>query len=579
MRRALRGHELASGGQRSSDELLADSLTDTGWLALLGPEVAPARRVSRVTGAGIEACREPGAGAETILWAMWNASGLASAWSDSALAGGASGARADRDLDAVVALFQAAAAFADRLPGASPEAFLEHVRGQDVPGDRLTKAAPEDECVALRTPQSAAGREWSFVVVAGVQEGVWPDLRLRGSLLGSENLVDVLSGRGDSLRAAQAAVRYDETRQFLVAISRARDRLLVTAVRSEDEQPSPYLDLVDPLDAADDEHLDQLRDFCEVAPAMTLPAMVAQLRRELATGNDEERAQAVRLLARLAHARVPGADPAAWWALTTLSDDRPLRRPDQEVTVSPSKVEAFSTCGLNWLLTACGGEGPDVGAATVGILVHEIAAELGDSAPEQMHDALDERWPRLGLGTGWVSDRKRDEAHQMVDRLMHYLDESRAEGWRPVGVEVGFDVLIGRARVKGRVDRIEERDGALRIVDLKTGSGKPTADELPEHAQLGTYQVAVEEGAFEQGDTTAGAALVQLGKAGRTAGKSAVQAQPPLPEQDDPRWAHELVEQVADGMGAATFVATVGKRCDTCPVRRCCPLQPEGGAL
>ncbi|TWP33761.1 ATP-dependent helicase [Leekyejoonella antrihumi] len=580
MRRAMRGHELASGGQRSSDELLADAITDTGWLALLGPQVAPARRVARVARAGLAARQQSGAGAESILWAMWDASGLAAAWSETALAGGPAGARADRDLDAVVALFQAAAAFTDRLPGTSPAAFLEHVRGQDVPGDRLTAAAPEDECVALRTPQSAVGREWSLVVVAGVQEGVWPDLRLRGSLLGSESLVDVLSGRGDSLRAAQAAVRYDETRQFLVAISRARDRLIVTAVRSDDEQPSPYLDLVDPLDATGDDHLDQLRGFCEVAPAMTLPATVAQLRRELATGDERQRAEAAGLLGHLAHERVPGADPSSWWALTTLSDDRPVRRSDQEVAVSPSKVEAFGTCGVNWLLTACGGQGPDVGAATVGTLVHEIAAELGDSAPEQMHGVLDQRWPRLGLGAGWISDRKRDEAHQMLDRLTSYLDESRAQGWDPVGVEVPFDVLLGRARVRGRVDRIEAhaREG-LRIVDLKTGGGKPTAEELPEHAQLGTYQVAIEEGGFEQGEHSAGAVLVQLGKAGRTGGKAGVQSQAPLAEQDDPRWAHALVEQVAEGMGAATFVATIGKRCDTCSVRRCCPLQPEGGAL
>ncbi len=579
IRRALRGHELASGGSRSSDELLAAAITDTGWLGLLGPEVAPARRVARVTMAGLAALRSAGASAESVLWAMWEASGLATDWAQVALGGGSAGARADRDLDAVVALFKAAEAFTDRLPGAAPRAFLEHLRSQDVPGDRLTAAAPDDQCVALRTPASAAGMQWSFVVVAGVQEGVWPDLRLRGSLLGSEGLVDVLSGRGDSLRAAQAAVRHDETRQFLVAISRARERLLVTAVRSEDEQPSPYLDLVDPLDAADDPQLDQLREFTPVEPAMTLPATVAALRRDVAAGDEARRAEATRLLARLAHEGVPGADPSAWWALTTLSDDRPLREPDDRVTVSPSKVEAFGTCGLNWLLTTCGGQGPDVGAASVGTLVHEIAAELGEGDPQRMHDALDERWPRLGLGHGWAARRTQEEAHGMLDRFTRYLDESRAQGWHLVQVELPFDVVVGRARIRGRVDRLERHeDGQLRVVDLKTGSSAPTRDELDGHAQLGTYQVAVEEGGFEAGDTSGGAALVQLGKAGLS-GAPKVQPQPPLAAQEDPRWAHDLVEHTADGMGGATFVATVGPRCATCPVRWSCPLQPEGSHL
>ena len=221
----------------------------------------------------------PGVTAETVLWAMWQATGLGPTWRTVALGGGLAGARADRDLDAVVALFDAAARYVDRLPQMGPRGFLDHIRGQDVPGDTLVARAPSDDTVSLLTPQGAAGREWQFVVVAGVQEGVWPDLRLRGSLLGSERLVDAVTGRGQSLRAAQAAVRYDETRLFLVAVTRATERLLVTAVRSDDEQPSVYLDIVDPPlegDASAEE-----RTFTEVERPMTLSALVAELRREV----------------------------------------------------------------------------------------------------------------------------------------------------------------------------------------------------------------------------------------------------------------------------------------------------------
>lgn len=572
LRRALRSEELGSGGVRSSDELLAASVVGLPWLELLGPVATPAVRVARVIRAGREAALETAATAETVLWAMWDASGLATEWQASALAGGREGKRADQRLDAMVALFADAATYTDRLPGAAPLDFLEHVRGQDVPGDRLVAAAPDDETVALLTPQAAAGREWQFVVVAGVQEGVWPDLRLRGSLLGSERLVDVLADRGDSWRAAQTAVRYDETRQFLVAVSRASRRLLVTAVRSEDEQPSPYLDVVDPLEVPDDP--DALRDFTEVARPTTLSAVVAELRRELAVGDDDQRAQAAHQLGRLAEAGVRGANPAQWWALRQLTDDRPLRTPDQRVQVSPSRVESFGECSLRWLLTAAGGEGPDIGAAALGTLVHEVAQEFADTDPEAMAAALDERWARLGLGDTWVSEQQRTTAQQMLTRLIGYLDEAKAQGWKPVGVEVPFEVLVGRAELTGRVDRLEQREDALRVIDLKTGSSKPTAAEMPTNPQLGAYQVAVAEGAFNQGSTSGGAALVQVGKA---AGKSAAtQVQAPLAEQDDPRWAYELIEQTADGMAAATFTAHLNKRCRTCPVLKSCPLQPEG---
>ena len=142
-----------------------------------------ARRVHRVLAAAVDALRE-GEGVEVVLWRMWSASGLAGPWRDAALGGGPGGGRADRDLDAVLGLFDAAARFVDRLPGASPADFLDHVLGQHVAGDTLVARAPSGESVALVTPAASAGLEWDLVVVAGVQEGVWPDLRLRGSLLG-----------------------------------------------------------------------------------------------------------------------------------------------------------------------------------------------------------------------------------------------------------------------------------------------------------------------------------------------------------------------------------------------------------
>jgi superfamily I DNA/RNA helicase len=110
------------------------------------------------------------------------------------------GARADRDLDAVVALFEAAARYVDRLPRAGPGAFLDYLEGQDLPADTLAERAPAGQAVALVTPHGAAGREWDVVAVTGLQEGTWPDLRLRSSLLGAQALADLLDGRSDPPR-------------------------------------------------------------------------------------------------------------------------------------------------------------------------------------------------------------------------------------------------------------------------------------------------------------------------------------------------------------------------------------------
>jgi superfamily I DNA/RNA helicase/RecB family exonuclease len=570
LRRALRRVELDGGRGRPSDVLLAEAVLTPFSLDRLGPEAAPARRAHRVLAAAVDALRD-GASVEVVLWRMWNASGLAAPWRDAALGGGASGARADRDLDAVLGLFDAAARYADRLPGASPRDFLDHVLGQDVAGDTLAARAPAGESVALVTPAASAGREWDLVVVAGVQEGVWPDLRLRGSLLGSAHLVDVVTGRDGDPRAARAQVRHDETRLFHVAVTRARRRLVVTAVRSEDEQPSAYLDVVDPL-----EHP---RPFTDVPRPLTLTGLVAELRREVASTDPAVRGDAVTALATLAVEGVPGADPAQWWALRDVSDERPRRPASAEVAVSPSTIESFGRCRLQWVLRAAGGDGPSMGAQDIGTLVHEVAHDLGDTDAVAYAAELERRWGRLGLPPGWLSRRDLARAQAMTTRLARHVGEADAAGWRRAASEVAMTAALGRARVTGRVDRVEvSADGRVRVVDLKTGASRPTAEEVRRHGQLGAYQLAVEEGAFaEHGNRSGGAALLQLGRAATA--RTSLQLQPPLESDEDPGWARALVDDVAEGMAGAVFAATPGASCGRCQVRDSCPAYAEGRRL
>lgn len=585
LRRVLRQEELASGGGRSSDELLAALLRQPRRAMGLGGSGRAAARIGLALEAGVQAARltesgtwDAGVTAETLLWAIWEATGVAQAWRRTALSAGPGAERADRDLDAVLGLFDAAAAFVDRLPQAGPDQFLDQVSEQDVPGDTLVARAQSGPSVELLTPQSAAGRQWRLVVVAGVQEGVWPDLRLRGSVLGSEDLVDAVTGRPRSLRAAAAAVRYDETRLFHVAVTRSTERLVVTAVGNEDEQPSVYLDLVDPTPRVGDE----VRPHTDVGSPMTLPGMVGRLRREAVSDDPAVSQPAVQLLAVAARAGVLGADPSSWWALRQLSDGRPVRAAGEPVAVSPSKVERFAQCSLAWFLGAVGGGGPSMASAGIGTLVHDIVAQHPEAELEVLVAELDRRWGQLGMPSGWVTERRRREARDMVARYVDYRAQALADGWELAGVEADFETSVGRARLAGRVDRIErDRAGRLRVVDLKTGARKPPAADIAEHGQLGAYQVAVESGAFPSlGSGSAGAALVHLGRgAGRSDRRAAVQQQPPLAASDDPAWARRLVEATADGMGAASFRARAGSWCATCAVKGCCPLQREGDAL
>ncbi len=609
LRRQVRAAELAEGGGRGADELLALRLSDPD-LRRQAPhdvpvELQPLRRVAEVLQSGRDVVvpdageeapetspatpRRPAdpvpgpPGPDQILWALWSRSGLARTWSRQALAGGPLGARADRDLDAVLVLFAAAEDHVDRLPGARARTFLDTVRGAEVAADTLVVGGQQPEAVEILTPHSAAGRRWRRVAVVGVQEGVWPDLRLRDSLLGSQALVAAVEGRPvtgtEAWRHAQAAVRSDELRQFHVAVTRAREELLVTATASTDDQPSALLDLVDP----------GFRDRppVEVPPPLTLRGLAGDLRRGAVRahrdGDHEARTAAVQLLVRLAREQVPGADPAAWWDLRELSSTAPVQ-PEGPVRVSPSRLQTFLDCELRWFLTSRGAETGEASGAALGTLVHDVVATRPDAPADELVTELDRRWPDLGLVDGWVSDRTRQAAHRMLERYASYVRDAREAGRELVGAELDLAVALPpgegegarEPRLTGAVDRLERQaDGSLVVADLKTGGTAVPRGEVDRHAQLAAYQVAVSHGAFaDLGAVSGGARLVQLGAPGRVE-----QSQPPLDAADDPRWALTAIQGAATRMAGAEFTARDQDRvCRRCAARFACPLQPEGRA-
>ena len=567
-------------GPRSSGELMVAALKDARELVRVEPHVAqPAERLAGLISAATEAVRKGGT-AEDVLWAVWQATGLARKWTDISLRGGVRGLMADRDLDAVVALFDHTARFVDRLPHAGVDVFVEDLVAQEIPGDSLAERAPDGDTVRILTAHRSKGLEWDVVVVAGVQEGAWPDLRTRGSILSTDDMVARAEGSEHENPAAVSAalasqLLAEERRLFYVAATRARKRLIVTAVGGDDteERPSRFLTELVP-GSAEGAGVDERSRW------LSMPALVADLRSAVTDSTRPEplRRSAAEHLARLAASGVPGAHPNEWYALTPISDDRPLSWPDDIVRVSPSAVESFSKCGLRWLLeTSVGAGGTDV-ARGLGTVVHALAvlAATGMPTEETLGKRLDDVWDELDFGGVWYNRKQRAVAEEMISKFVRWHEENPRE---LVGLEEAFTATVSEGvQIKGRVDRVE-RDGEGRavIIDIKTGKTGAKDSELERHPQLGVYQLAALLGAFQRHGLTepGGAALVQVGDA---AGKKAAkeQVQPPLGDDPDPKWAEDMVGTVAVGMSGPFFQAKVNDGCRTCAVRSSCPVSKNG---
>ncbi|CAN5350749.1 ATP-dependent DNA helicase [soil metagenome] len=534
LRLSLRHEELGGGGNRTAEVLLREVLEAPGRLATI--DSSPARKVARLADSlgAVRELHRSGASIEDLLWLLWSRSPLPDLWLAQSKGSGILADEANRNLDGIVGVFTAAKRYVERSPHRPATEFVIELRESEIPEDSLSPRAAGD-AVLVSTPSGVVGVQVQVVVIAGLQEGVWPNLRPRGSLLHPDRLSSVVAAQPLAAQAGaavdeRAQVMGDELRMFVLAASRATTQAVLSCVANDDEQPSPFVRLAPdaPVVGRRGARTGVATIARATAPTanragshhalsqhpLSLRALVGTLRRVLAETGDPAAASA---LARLAAEEVPGAHPLSWYGLldpSTLEPLADLDDPEVFVDVSPSKLETFEKSPLAWYVDKVSGGSLGM-AASIGTLVHSVMEDVTtrpqpDLGVTALWSELEERWNELDFESPWLAERERRRTFRRVEGLSEYLKQFERLGGELIGGEASFTLEVGRARLRGTVDRLERwPDGRVTVVDLKTGAYAPSGAAVVEHAQLGSYQLALLAGVI--GETADGAADSTVG--------------------------------------------------------------------
>ncbi len=552
LKRALR--KAHPDTESTTDELLIEVFTDLNLVSMVrSPEARKVESFVKLIHRTRQLAAEAETTSEAVLWNLVSETKLLDRWVTASRGVSELSLQAGRNLDSVMTLFAAAARFTERNVGGQPIDFVLDELTREVPEDSLALNNFSGDFVSLLTPSGLIGQEFDLVVLPGLTEGVWPNLKPRSSLLGAQLLDALAAGEISESSEFTKSELSGELRMFNKALGSARSRVLLSATDQEQEQISQFMSLVAGA-------IPQIED--QIPRTLTLRSLAGELRRELAISSGNKAREVALGLARLAAAKVPGSSPESWYGLVPLSTEEPLTDLLTDlVTVRPSQLDSYLKCPLHWFLENHGGKS-DSFSASLGTLIHEVLETSSSSDLVQLQQLTDSRWHTLEFEADWLDDLGKRRAAKMLTNLARYLREFEQAGSSVLATEQNFRFEFGAVRVQGQVDRIEQySDGTVMIVDLKTGSNVPSENDTAKNPQLALYQMALLEGGFSDlgivsQEQLAGAKLLIVG------GDSYTERSQPAMSGETSASFKAMLQEAVDGMAQSVFIAQLSNHCD-----------------
>ena len=162
---------------------------------------------------------------------------------------------------------------------------------------------------------------------------------------------------------------------------------------------------------------------------------------------------------------------------------------------SPSRLLAYLDCPRRYRMQYLDRPRPQArpqrAHTSVGIATHNVLRDFWDLPVSQRTPAGVAELVR----TSWIDVGFRDPEQSVAwrlrvrDAVTDYLRRSDRDH-QPVGIERSVSLKTDEVAITGRIDRLDDRDGELVVVDYKTGRQVPTDDDARTSLPLALYAVA-----------------------------------------------------------------------------------------
>jgi DNA helicase II / ATP-dependent DNA helicase PcrA len=401
--------------------------------------------------------REP---AGQILYLFFEASGLLGHYLDPKTA------RTEKEAQNIAKFFDKLNSFTANREDASVFAIVDWIDLSMELGESPMAAEVDwttNNAVNILTIHSSKGLEFPVVFVVNLVTQRFPSRDRKEQIPVPQELI-----REQQLPEGDENLQ-EERRLFYVAMTRAKEKLFLTAAQfygegTRERKLAPFI-----TEALGDEHVKRITQATKL------------------TQNSHQLS-----LLDLVN--------------TTISQQVPEKMPKKEIPslppltyISYSQIQTFQLCPLHYKLRYLLNV-PTVAtpALSYGISVHSTLKDFFQmlQSKEKVHAEtirmlLKKNWIKLG----YVSKLHEEQTYNQADSMLSaFAQKHLLSPTETIAIELPFQFWINKLKVGGRIDRIDKLpDGRIEIIDYKTGSNVPDKKKLQEDLQLTFYALAATE--------------------------------------------------------------------------------------